>query len=136
MKKRDLDLLFQEAKKVIQHSYSPYSGCRVSAAVLTEDSEIYSGTNIENASYGATVCAERVALWKAKSEGAKRLTHILILVDQKQPWAPCGMCRQVMVELMDPKAKVTMGTLKKVGKTVTLKSLVPLTFSSKELKRK
>jgi cytidine deaminase len=83
-----------------EKSYSPYSKLRVGAAVLTASGKIYSGTNIENASYGATVCAERVAIFKAISEGHREdIVGLAVVSDQAQPIPPCGMCRQVLSEL-------------------------------------
>lgn len=83
-----------------EKSYSPYSNLRVGAAVVTASGKFYSGTNIENASYGATVCAERVAIFKAISEGHREdIVGLVVTSDQTQPIPPCGMCRQVLSEL-------------------------------------
>ncbi len=89
--------LFEIAEKAKEYSYSPYSNFRVGAALLCEDGKVFTGTNVENASFGATVCAERVALVKAVSEGCKTFTKIAISAD-KNPCSPCGICRQSLVE--------------------------------------
>ncbi len=89
--------LYTLAEKAKQFSYSPYSNFRVGAALLCEDGKVFTGTNVENASFGATVCAERVALVKAVSEGCKTFTKIAISAD-KNPCPPCGICRQSLME--------------------------------------
>jgi cytidine deaminase len=94
-----LDILFQTAKAAREKSYSPYSGFKVGAAIELEDGRIYDGCNVENSSYGATVCAERVAIQKAVSEnGTIRLKKVMVVTDASPPWPPCGMCRQVIGE--------------------------------------
>ncbi len=89
--------LLKIAKKVLGNSYAPYSNFRVCAVLLTEEGEIFTGVNIENSSFGLTICAERVAIFKAVSEGYKNLKAILIYTD-KNPCYPCGACLQVMSE--------------------------------------
>lgn len=100
--------LFKSAHASSERAYSPYSGVRVGASVLTEDGEIYSGCNVENASYGLTQCAERNALAAAVDAGMKIGTAraILIYATGFEVLAPCGACRQVMSELMSDGAIV------------------------------
>lgn len=98
MNKDRLIKLIKEAKEALKNSYSPYSKFRVGSAVLTENGSIYSGTNIENASYGLTICAERVAIFKAISEGAKKIVAIAVISDNSEICVPCGACRQVIWE--------------------------------------
>jgi len=83
------------AEKAKESAYAPYSGFKVGAAVLTADGKIFTGCNIENSSYGATVCAERVAIFKAVSEGYREFSKIAVTA------MPCGICRQVMAEFCD-----------------------------------
>ena len=109
MRDEFMDLL-ERAKMAREHAYIPYSGFAVGAAVLTGQGEIYTGCNIENASYGATCCAERVALFKAVSQGEQDIRAIAVVAGAKQPVPPCGICRQVMVELA-PQALVVMANL-------------------------
>lgn len=81
-----------------KYAHCPYSNFRVGAAVLTKSGKIYKGGNIENVSYGATVCAERVAIWKAVSEGEKEFQAIAVIGPANKEAYPCAQCRQVMVE--------------------------------------
>lgn len=94
--------LFSEAVKAAESSYSPYSEFRVGAALLTENGELYTGCNIENASYSLTICAERTAIFKAVSEGRTKFSAIAIAGgrngDYSAPCNPCGACLQVMSE--------------------------------------
>ncbi len=85
------------AKEAMQYSYSPYSHFKVGAALLCADGRVYQGCNIENAAYGVTNCAERTALFKAVSEGARQFTAIAIAAEKAMPW-PCGACRQALYE--------------------------------------
>jgi cytidine deaminase len=90
--------LLKEAIDASKFAHCPYSNFRVGAAVLTESGKIYKGGNIENVSYGATVCAERVAIWKAVSEGEKVFQAIAVIGPGSKEAYPCAQCRQVMVE--------------------------------------
>ncbi len=90
--------LFDAALKVRENSYSPYSRFKVGAAVQTSSGKIFAGTNVENSSFGATVCAERIAIFKAVSEGERSIDRIVLVTDLVKPAAPCGICRQVMSE--------------------------------------
>jgi len=90
--------LMREAEAARRQSYSPYSRFAVGAALLTRDGRIVTGTNIENASYGLAVCAERVALWKAVSEGDREFVAIAIAAEPGSAASPCGACRQVLHE--------------------------------------
>ena len=93
------------AKQVIKFSYSPYSKIRVSAVLITKDGKMYHGVNIENASYGLTICAERVAIFKAISEGKRDFLAMIIYSPDVLPF-PCGACRQVMAEFFSPDTKI------------------------------
>src|SRR5512143_376004 len=90
--------LAQAARLASERAYCPYSRFRVGAAVLTEMGEIVSGCNIENASYGLTVCAERVAVFRAVAQGARTLRAVVVYTPTPTPSAPCGACRQVLYE--------------------------------------
>ncbi len=93
----DVKKLFKAACDVQKKSHSPYSKFRVGAA-LSSASKVFTGTNVENASYGATICAERAAVLKAVSEGVKKFDRLVLIADSKQPVVPCGMCLQVLTE--------------------------------------
>lgn len=86
------------AKDASRHAYCPYSHFRVGAAVLTEGGEIFSGCNVENTSYGLTICAERSAVFQAVARGARKIRAVVIYTPTKTPTAPCGACRQVINE--------------------------------------
>ena len=93
----DIELL-KEAEKACVNSYSPYSHFRVGAAILTQNGNVYRGCNIENVSFGATICAERVALFKAVSEGEKDFVKIAVFSPDSDHCSPCGICRQALSE--------------------------------------
>ncbi len=97
--KKITEILFEHSKEVLKNSYSPYSKLRVGATVITREGAIFAGCNVENSSYGATICAERVALTKAISEGFKNFKAIGILCDKYDFIPPCGICRQFIEEL-------------------------------------
>lgn len=86
------------AKKASERAYSPYSKFRVGAAVLADSGKIYTGCNVENASYGLTICAERNAIFHARCEGMKRILAVVVYTPTDRPSAPCGACRQVINE--------------------------------------
>ncbi|OHE71856.1 MAG: cytidine deaminase [Treponema sp. RIFOXYC1_FULL_61_9] len=106
----DMDALFIKAREAAARSYSPYSRFRVGAALLSEDGRIFVGTNVENRSFGLTVCAERSAVSAAIVAGARRFVAIAVSTpDSRSPVGPCGACRQVLSEFLDPSAPVRFG---------------------------
>ena len=109
-----------------KRSYSPYSGFPVGAAVLTADGSIYSGTNVENASYGATMCAERVAIFKAVSEGADKILALAVYTSAAEFAFPCGMCLQVLSEFAEDIPVIVAGD--SGMKTFSLSELLPHRF--------
>ena len=90
--------LIDAACAVRRHSYSPYSGFRVGAALLATSGRVYVGTNVENASFGLSLCAERAALVRAVAEGERNFTAIAVCADGQEPTPPCGACRQALLE--------------------------------------
>jgi len=98
MNKEIYNSLIEAAKKAADAAYAPYSRYRVGAAVLTESGEIFTGCNVENASYGLTICAERVAIFKARSAGHSKWRAVAVFAPQPPVPMPCGACRQVMAE--------------------------------------
>lgn len=119
------------AKEAMEQAYAPYSGYKVGAALLCEDGSIYTGCNVENASFGLTNCAERTAIFKAVSEGRKQFTAIAICGGKdgviKEICPPCGACRQVMREFC--KDNFTIHLLGEAGvESYTLKELLPMSF--------
>lgn len=93
--------LIEMAKEAMKNAYAPYSGFRVGAALLTESGKVFTGCNVENSSYGLTMCAERVAVFKAISEGENRFLKIAIVSSSNKLTFPCGACRQVLHEFAD-----------------------------------
>ena len=116
--------LYDIAQTVSRNAYAPYSGFKVGAALLTEDGRVYSGVNIENSSYGATICAERTAFVKAISEGEKQFTAIAVYAEGEEA-IPCGICRQFMYEFA-PEIMVITGTSRDELNVRTLTELLPV----------
>ncbi|MGI6189038.1 MAG: cytidine deaminase [Clostridiales bacterium] len=97
-----IERIIREAEKARERAYAPYSKFRVGAALLTQDGSIYTGCNVENASFGAACCAERVAVFKAISDGRRDFTAMAVVSDSQGFTFPCGICRQVMAEFKIP----------------------------------
>jgi cytidine deaminase len=119
--------LLDQARRAREHAYAPYSRFMVGAAVLTATGEIYSGCNIENASLGATICAERVAIFRAVAAGCRDVTALAVIADTPEPVAPCGLCRQVLAEF-NPDCLVLMANTAGRTRLANLKELLPLAF--------
>jgi len=134
----DEKLLIKAAISARQTAYAPYSRYTVGAAVLGDDKKIYTGCNIENASYPAGICAERTAVFKAISEGAKKIEAIALTAGREgeQPDSypsPCGICRQVMVEFSDADMPILLAKSEEDYKKYSLSELLPMSFTSKDL---
>lgn len=129
----DLQELVEAARAVRERAYAPYSKFRVGAAVRTKAGKIYTGCNVESASYGLTVCAERVAIWKAVSEGEKEFAGVAVVADTEELTPPCGMCRQIIWEFCADVA-VTFANLHGKTETVQMSELLPRAFDTKFLK--
>jgi cytidine deaminase len=127
--------LILEAKKARKNSYAPYSNFKVGAALLAGSGKVYTGANLENSSFGQTVCAERVALYKAVSAGEKDFKKIAIVAPGAKPVTPCGICRQALFEFA-PQLEVISVNLKGMVKKYTLKELLPYPFKYDKRKRK
>ncbi|TYA12954.1 cytidine deaminase [Paenibacillus faecis] len=127
--------LLQEAIKARTKAYIPYSGFGVGAALLDENGHVHHGCNIENAAYAPTNCAERTAMFRAVADGLKPGTFraMAIVGDTDGPIAPCGVCRQVMLELCGPDMPVILGNLKGAIRETTVAELLPFYFSSSDL---
>ena len=123
--------LIEVAKEYREKAYVPYSKFKVGAAVRTKGGKIYGGCNVENASYPVGCCAERTAICKAVSEGAREFEAIAVVADTERPCAPCGMCRQFIAEFRIP--RILMTNLKGDRKIVTLEELLPFSFSDEDL---
>ena len=124
--------LLAAARAVRQHAAADFSGFRVGAALETIDGAIVTGCNIENASYGLTICAERVAIFKAISEGHRRFTRIAVVADTESPTPPCGACRQIIWEFCGD-VEVIMANTARVTSSLRMKDLLPLPFDRRLL---
>ena len=113
-------------------SLAPFSNFLVGAALRTAEGKIYTGCNIESASYGLTVCAERVAIWKALSDCERDFTDLVVVVDTEQLTPPCGTCRQIIWEYCK-QAKITLANLKGQSEVVDIRELLPKAFDARFL---
>lgn len=130
----DAKELMKIACKARQNAYAPYSHFAVGAALLAESGRVYTGCNIENASYGLTCCAERNAIFAAVGAGERRFKMLAVAADSLEPVAPCGACRQVIAEFGIP--LVVMGNLKEATKTMTAEELLPYGFGQDSMNNK
>ena len=119
--------LIEKAKKARERAYAPYSKFKVGAALLAKTGKVYTGANVENATFGLTVCAERVALFKAITNGEKEFVKIAVVADRDKPITPCGACRQVLSEFA-PDLKIICADLKGKIKRYSLRELLPDAF--------
>jgi cytidine deaminase len=121
------------ARRAREMSVAPFSNFHVGAAVETEDGKIYIGCNIESASYGLTVCAERVAIWKALSEGERHFKSLAIVADTETLTPPCGTCRQIIWEFARD-ATIVLANLRGESETMNVRELLPRAFDARFLK--
>lgn len=122
-----MDKLVAQAIKAREQAYVPYSGFKVGAAVQSKSGRIYTGCNIENASYGLSNCAERTAIFKAVSEGEQELIAIAVVADTPGPVSPCGACRQVLSEFGIE--KIILTNLRGEKQVLTLEEILPFSFA-------
>ena len=135
--KEDLSLLMVDAIAAREKSYCPYSGKSVGAALLCRDGKIYTGANIESASFSPTVCAERVAFFRALHDGERDFVAIAVSGGDKdmpsqEKFPPCGVCRQVMAEFCESDFVIVMGNPKSPD-VYTLEQILPLSFGKGEM---
>jgi cytidine deaminase len=126
--------LVAAARDARSRAVAPYSGFRVGAALETADGLIVTGCNVENASYGLTICAERVAMVKALSEGHRNFVRLAVVADTVAPTTPCGACRQVLWEFA-PALEIVMANLTAITAHHTLAELLPHPFNGRLLDR-
>ena len=129
----DDSTLLERAREVMQRAYSPYSGYRVGAAILTEDGAVVTGCNVENVSYGLTVCAERAAVARAVGDGRRDFRTIAITTDGSGAIVPCGACRQVLAEFAPDIRVVSEGL--ETRSEWSLTELLPQPFEAPPLRR-
>ena len=125
--------LIETAKAARLQSVAPFSNFLVGAALQTKAGKVYTGCNIESASYGLTVCAERVAIWKALSEGEREFTELVVVADTEALTPPCGTCRQIIWEFAKH-AKIVLVNLRGRKEEVSIKDLLPRAFDARFLK--
>lgn len=129
------DELVRLALEARQRAYAPYSRFQVGAAVRAADGRVYVGANVENASYGLSICAERSAIAAAVSDGVRELVELAVALPTSPPAAPCGLCRQMLAEFADDALPITLANEEGERVTVTLGELLPRAFRGDELER-
>jgi cytidine deaminase len=132
MEHSDIELI-KAATAVRENAYAPFSEFKVGSALETDDGQIIVGSNVESASYGLTVCAERVAVWNAISQGKRKIKRIAVVADTESLTPPCGVCRQIIWEFGGD-IPVLLANLKGKTETVQMKDLLPRAFDTKFLK--
>ena len=121
--------LIDLAVKTSENAYVPYSHFPIGAVLVTDEGKIYTGVNIENASFGLTNCGERTAIFNAVSEGERSFKELIIYGQTEKPVSPCGACRQVMAEFFEPDLPVTLVAKDKSTVVMTVKELFPYSFT-------
>jgi cytidine deaminase len=121
-------VLIEKAKKLLDNSYSPYSKFRVAAIAIDEKGNEYSGVNVENASYGATICAERNAMFSGISHGSGNFKKLVVISDSESVTMPCGICLQVINELCDKETEIICCNRNGDYKVYGIKDLLPIPF--------
>lgn len=129
---KDVKELYDLAVKAKKNAYAPYSNFHVGSALRTKEGNIYSGCNVENSSYGVTICAERNAIFKMAGEGEREITDILVVGDTEKFLPPCGACRQVIAEFSGEDTRVIMCNKKGEYMETTVKEILPFGFSLNE----
>jgi len=130
---KKIETLRENAESMLDSAYVPYSEFPVGASLLTKEGKLFNGCNIENASFGLSMCAERTAMFKAVSEGHKDFSYFVVTADTDEPVSPCGACRQVMADFFEPDMPVLL--INKNGKTfeTTVQGLLPGAFQSGDM---
>src|SRR5689334_14514541 len=128
----DDDALINAARRAREHAHAAFSHFKVGAALETADGQVITGCNIENATYGLTMCAERVAMFKALSEGHRRFRRVAVVADTEAPTPPCGSCRQILWEFGGD-LEVLLANLRRQTGTYRLAELLPLPFDARLL---
>jgi len=130
----ETESLIEAAKRARMQSVAPFSNFLVGAAVKTAGGKVYTGCNVESASYGLTVCAERVAIWKALSEGERHFTDLAVVADTETLTPPCGTCRQIIWEFARG-AKIVFANLEGKTEEFQIADLLPRAFDARFLKK-
>lgn len=128
------ELLTEKANDMLKNAYVPYSSFPVGAALLSKTGEVFTGCNVENSSYGLSICAERTAIFKAVSEGSREFDKLVITGNTEGPISPCGACRQVISEFCSEDMPVILTNVNGNRKETTVGELLPGAFTPKDLK--
>lgn len=135
MDKKTKQALIQKAAEAKTGAYAPYSKFRVGAAILTHDGKIFTGANVENASYGLAICAERNAIFQAVFAGQRKISAVAVATDERGWITPCGACRQVISEFADGNTDIILTTVDGKSKTVKFKNIFPAPPTLQKLKK-
>lgn len=127
--------MLKAALEAQKNAHAPYSQKKIGAAVLMDNGKVYSGCNVENASYGGTVCAERVAIFKAVSEGAHKIKEVVVVSSEANPWPPCGFCRQVIAEFATPQTQIHLANPQGASRSMSFEELFPEAFGPSHLSK-
>jgi cytidine deaminase len=130
---KDVRAAYAGAKKIRQRAYAPYSKFKVGAALVTKRGKVYLGCNVENASYGGAVCAERIAIFKAISEGERDFSDVVVVTEDAHPAFPCAFCLQIMAEFFPPDVRIWIGGPKAIHEVRAFSELLPEPFGPKQL---
>ena len=123
-----IQLMLADARHKLKHSYSPYSNYAVAACICSEDDQLFTGVNVENSSFGLTICAERSAISQMITAGKRQIKSVVLLASNNSLCAPCGACRQCINEFSTSQTPIHLCDHQKVLKTVTIAELLPMAF--------
>lgn len=130
---QDLDLMLAKAKAMLDKAYIPYSRFAVGACIKSGSGQLYVGCNIENASYGLTLCAEAAAIAMMVIAGERQIAEMVVVAESAKPCAPCGACRQRIREFATPETRIHFGNKIQIDKTLTMAELLPDAFGPDNL---
>ncbi|KTD11424.1 cytidine deaminase [Legionella jamestowniensis] len=123
--------MINQARQALTHAYAPYSNFRVASCVCSEDGSLYTGVNVENASYGLSICAETAAICHMITAGQQKIKSMVVLNGENTPCPPCGACRQRIIEFSEPNTAIHLCNDQAIIKTLTIAELLPEAFKLK-----
>lgn len=124
--------MIEQASHALQHAYAPYSNYRVGACICTEEDALFTGVNVENSSYGLTICAESSAICQMVAAGQYKIKSMVLLAGNNMLCTPCGACRQRMCEFSTPHTQIFLCNQQTILKSITMEDLLPMAFSLKK----
>lgn len=125
-------LMIKDASRSLQYAYSPYSNYAVAACICSEDDSLFTGVNVENSSYGLTICAETSAICQMIAAGKRQIKSMVLMAGDNALCAPCGACRQCINEFSTPQTRIHLCDQQKVLKTMRIDELLPIAFKLKK----